>query len=230
MLRLQQVLLGSLAYLSAVAVSNGTTIYTSDPNLADFTSSVTNYATFLSAVSSDVPLPYTPTAASLASGFRVIGNGSTPSIIASFSEAVSSIRVFPNIDHFGLAYDGYQYTVSGSNDGVTYTLLYNPTSTVGGGEPFTLGTFTGTAPYQVNNVLTPGAGPGGTVGYEADFSFSQAYQWYSFGSSVVGIDSGNSDQELSGVAALAPEPATLAGLISGGCLLALMGFRRRKPD
>src|SRR5207247_1418470 len=66
----------------------------------------------------------------------------------------------------------------------------------------------GTAPTVVNNVLTPGVGPGGTVGYEADFSFAQAYQFYAFGASTVAFASGNADQELSAVAAMTPEPAT----------------------
>ena len=72
----------------------------------------------------------------------------------------------------------------------------------GAGEPFTLGTFTGTAPLTVNNVLTPGAGPGGTVGYEASFTFGSAYSEYAFGASTFAVQSGNSDQELSAVGAL----------------------------
>jgi hypothetical protein len=114
--------------------------------------------------------------------------------------------VFPNIDHPGLAYDGYQYSISGSNNGVDYTPLFDATSVTGSGEPFTLGGFTGTAPFKVNNVLTPGTGPAGTVpGYEADFQFSAAYQYYKFTASKVAKGynpTPNTDQELSAVGAL----------------------------
>jgi hypothetical protein len=74
-------------------------------------------------------------------------------------------RTAPNIDHFGAQFDGYQYAIEGSNNQTTWTPLFDATSVVGASEPFTLGSFTGTAPTRVNNVLTPGAGPGGTVGY-----------------------------------------------------------------
>jgi hypothetical protein len=36
----------------------------------------------------------------------------------------------------------------------------------------------------------------------ADFVFSQAYTYYSFGPSTFATNAGNADQELSGVAAL----------------------------
>ena len=79
--------------------------------------------------------------------------------MATFSKAVSGLRVFPSIDHFGSAYDGYQYSIEGGNDGTTWTPLFDAQTVTGSGEPFTLGTFTRTAPFRVNNVLTPG-GPG----------------------------------------------------------------------
>ena len=147
-------------------------------------------------------LPYTPLVSNIAAGLRVIGDGNDAPINVSFPSAVSKIRVFPNIDHVGASYDGYQYTISGSNDNLNFTPLFDATSVTGSGEPFTLGTFTGTAPFTVNNVLTAGAGPAGTVGYEADFSFSQAYQYYRFGASTQAVTSGNADQELTAVGAL----------------------------
>jgi hypothetical protein len=88
-------------------------------------------------------------------------------ILATFSSPTAAIRVFPNIDHFGSQYDGFQYTIEGSNDGTTWTPLFDALTVSGAVEPFTSGSFTGTAPTNVNNVLTPGAGPGGTVGYIA---------------------------------------------------------------
>lgn len=186
--------------MQSFTVSTG---YTSDTNLVDFTTPITTYGTFTNGTSdSALTLPYTPNATSVASGKRVIGGGNTAPLIISFPSAVSKIRVFPNIDHSGAAYDGYQYTISGSNDNVTYTPLFDVTGVTGSGEPFTLGTFTGQAPFVVNNVLTPGAGSGGTVGYVADFSFSQAYQYYKFGATTFAIQAGNADQELTAVAAL----------------------------
>jgi hypothetical protein len=197
--------------------------YTSDPNISDFTTSLT-YATLSDFSSGDAgtgavsaaypcttnpPGSYTPTAASVASGLRVFcGTLSTGLddasdwILASFPSPVSTIVVFPNIDHFGGAYDGYQYKIAGSNDGKTWTLLFDAVTVTGAGEPFTLGTFTGTAPTTVNNVLTPGAGPGGTVGYEAQFTFGTGYKFYAFGASTEGVNSGNPDQELSAVGTL----------------------------
>lgn len=210
--------------LCSLLIVSGTvahaTTYTSDANVSDFTSGLV-FGTFTSAPGGgDVGVPYTPTPATINSGLRVIGSGGgAGAIIVQFPTAVSFIRVFPNIDHFGAAYDGYQYTIEGSNDGVTYTPLFDALTVVGAGEPFTLGTFTGTAPTRVNNVLTPGAGPSGTVGYEADFTFGTAYRFYAFGGSTIAIQSGNTDQELSAVGTV-PEPTTLATILAGLAVLA----------
>jgi hypothetical protein len=192
------------------------TLYNSDGTLSDFTNPITTYATFLAyapnapngpalGLESDMALPYTPTAGILATGDRVDPTGSDP-IIVSFPSPVAGIRVFPNIDHAGSSFDYFQYSISGSNDGVNWTPLFDATGVNGSGATFTLGTFTGTEPNVVNNVLTDGVsvgvGPGGDVGYETDFVFSQAYTYYSFGPSTVAVNAGNADQELSGVAAL----------------------------
>jgi hypothetical protein len=189
------------------------TEYTSDANLADFTNANTTFATFLAnypnngpilALSADYgTLPYTPTATILATGDRVYPTASDP-IVVQFPTAVSAIRVFPNIDHYGSSYDGFQYSISGSTDGKIWIPLFDATSVSGSGEPFTLGTFTGTEPNVVNNVLTGSAGPGGTVGYEADFVFTSAYTYYEFAPSTAASSTNppNTDQELSAVTAL----------------------------
>jgi hypothetical protein len=225
-------LFGGLGLLSAVGAAHATT-YTSDPTLADFFSN--NYATLSNYVSGDIGSPYTPTNASLSTGLRVYDGGSLTGlpttnnwILATFSSSTSTIRVFPNIDHFGASYDGFQYHIEGSNDGTTWTDLFDALTVGGAGEPFTLGTFTGTAPTNVNNVLTPGAGPNGTVGYIADFSFGSPFQYYAFGSSTIATNSGNEDQELSAVGTGVPEPTTL-GLLGVGLLgLGIAGRRKRR--
>lgn len=208
-----------------LGVANATT-YTQDSNLSDFTNGLSNYATFTMDQIGDQSLPFTPNAASLAAGYRFIGNDLNPPVVAEFNAAVSNIVVFPNIDHLGSSFDGYQYTIYGSNDGVNYTLLFDALTVVGSGEPFQLGNYVGTAPYLVNNVITPGQGPGGTVGYEAYFSFGQAYKYYEFGASTVAVNSGNPDQELSAIAEVVPEPGTL--LLLGGGLFSLGAAGRRK--
>lgn len=205
------------------------TSYTQDTNLNDFTTNVI-FGQFTQEYPwnghVDEIVPYSPNAVSVNAGFRLVGDNMNTPIVAQFANPVSNIIVFPNIDHYGSAFDGYQYTILGSNDGVTYTALFNAQTVNNSSEPFTLGSFQGTAPYRVNNVLTPGAGPGGTVGYEAFFNFPEAYKYYEFGASTAAIESGNPDQELSAVATPTPEPGSL--LLVGSGFVALAGGLRRK--
>jgi uncharacterized repeat protein (TIGR01451 family) len=203
------------------------TTYTSDTNIADFTSGMPSYATFsnFSSTEGACVSSFTPTSAEVEGtpcrvygGTLPIAGTNLPNnnwILAAFPSAVSRIEVYPNIDHFGSAYDGYQYQIYGSNDLTTWTALFDAASVhasnTATGEPFTLGTFTGTAPSTVNNVLTPGAGPGGTVGYIAQFQFPAAYKYYAFGASTVAFAQGNPDQELSAVtSSYTTPPQTIA--------------------
>jgi hypothetical protein len=226
---------GSILVAEAASAA---TVYTSDPTLGDFASPSTTFATLSNFSAGDVSSPYATTFAGLSAGLRVYDGGSLTGlpptngwILATFSSPTSVIRVFPNIDHFGTAYDGYQYSIEGSNDLTTWTPLYDTLTVSGGSEPFTIGTFTGTAPVAVNNVLTPGAGPNGTVGYIADFSFGTAYKYYAFGASTEAVVGGNDLPELSGVAPGAlvkttgggvPEPATWTLLLIAFSALGFM--------
>jgi hypothetical protein len=225
--------------------ASAATIYISDPTLGDFASASTNFATLSNFTKGDVSSPYATTFAGLSSGLRVYDGGSLTGlpttnnwILATFSSPTSVITVFPNIDHFGSAYDGYQYSIEGSNDLSTWTPLYDTLTVSGSGEPFTIGTSTGTAPVAVNNVLTPGAGPNGTVGYIADFAFGTPYKYYAFGASTESVVAGNELQELSGVASGdlvkttggggIPEPFTWAMLLAGfGAIGFMMRGKRR---
>jgi hypothetical protein len=198
------------------------TTYTNDTTLSDFTNGVT-FATFTNraALSGDLPGD-TPTVATINVGNRVYGNDNSPPILVSFGSPTANLRVFANIDHFGSAYDGYQYTIAGSNDGATYSPLFDALTVNGAGEPFTLGSFAGTAPTNVNNVLIGSGGGEGITGYIADFTFGTAYQFYSFRASTVAIQSGNSDQELSAVGSFGiPEPGTCSLALIGLCLVSL---------
>jgi hypothetical protein len=227
-----RILVVALGCVLGIASQAHATSYTADAVLADF--NLGGYATFSSFSAGDVGAPpYTPTIADVAAGLRIYagtfsGTGLDPTnnwILATFASPVSSIEVLPNIDHFGSAYDGYQYRIAGSNDGTTFTPLFDALTVSGAGEPFTLGSFTGTAPTLVNNVLTPGAGPAGTVGYEAFFTFGTAYKYYAFGASTEAIAAGNDDQELTAVAAVPDSGSTIALLSSA--LLGLSLLRRR---
>jgi hypothetical protein len=213
----------SILLLTSISSAQGQTAYTSDTNIAHFTAGITSYATLSNFNNSDGCVDgstFTPTSSELADTPCRVYNlppsttvAGLPSennwILAAFSSPVSTIVVFPNIDHYGSAYDGYQYQIYGSNDYgnsdvPTWTKLFDAVTVNGDGEPFTLGTFTGTPPSTVNNVETGGCRPGpvnspgsNCVGYEARFTFGTAYKYYAFGASTVAAS--NTEQEFSAV-------------------------------
>jgi hypothetical protein len=208
-------------------------IYIADPTLTNFTGSISSYATLSNYNNGDVATPtYKPTGDTVLSGLRVYGgtlsgNGLSGSnwIEATFASPVSTIVVFPNMDHLGGQFDGYQYAIAGSNDGVNWTPLFDALTVNGTTEPFTLGTYLGTEPLIVNNVVTPGTGPAGVVGYEAYFDFGKAYQYYAFGASTVAVAQGNTDQELSAVGT-GPAAITLPLLGKGASNTFDFGFAK----
>jgi len=234
MLRATKIFVIALGVVLSIAPLIHATTYTNDLNLSDFTSTVSEYATIIQAPFGDFPplpaLPHTTTVSDLVNGYRFYGNDDIQPLIVKFNEAVSQILVFPSIDHPGSSYDGYQYKILGSNDGVTYTPLFDATGVTGSGEPFTLGSFTGTAPTSVNNVIMSNCYVA-CVGYIANFTFGQSYQYYEFGVSTF-AGPVNGDQELSGVGTSqsVPEPSSLAllgaGLLALFCLAGLRGSLR----
>jgi hypothetical protein len=222
----------SILLLTSISSAQGQTAYTSDTNIADFTAGIT-YATLSNFNNSDgcvVGSSFAPTSAELAGtpcrvynlppSTAVTGLSSDNNwILATFSSPVSTIVVFPNIDHYGSAYDGYQYQIYGSNDygssdSPNWTPLFDAVTVNGDGEPFTLGTFTGTPPSTVNNVETGGCRPGpvnslgsNCVGYEAQFNFGTAYKYYAFGASTVAAS--NTEQEFSAVGTPSSQTVTI---------------------
>lgn len=217
---------------------HATPIYSQDPTLSHFTSTVTEYATFAGG--------YQPTTAILlaANYVRVVGSTGNP-VDVSFSTATANIVVFDNIDHLGYGWDVFQYKIWGSNDGVTYTALFDPQTVNEANQPntnaaFTLNTYTGTAPTLLNNTLTPGlGGNSGDIGYEEYFTFSNSYTYFRFTPSTLTLTdpTGENELELSAVGAgvpsqqiistAVPEPASSL-LVGAGLAALLVSTRRRK--
>src|SRR6478752_1144496 len=97
-----------LSSITLLANAANATTYTNDSNLSDFLTGNGSYATLSNFSAGDTSSPYTPTDSSLSSGLRVYDGGNITGlpttnnwILASFSSAVSAIRVFPNMDHLG---------------------------------------------------------------------------------------------------------------------------------
>jgi hypothetical protein len=227
----------------------GAIIYSQDPTLSDFTSTVTSYGTFIAGFQSSIgtlstSTTYTPTTAILlaANYPRVVGNSSNP-LIVQLGSATNTIVAFDNIDHLGFGFDVFQYQILGSTDGVTYTPLFNPASVNEADNPghnvfFTLNSFTGTAPTVLNDTITPGLGSGvGNVGYEEYFTFASSYSFYKFLPSALTLSpctGCENELELSAVgigtpsqtiiSTATPEPGTALCVILG--LAAMSGIRR----
>jgi hypothetical protein len=236
--------------LFAAGAANAT-VYTSDTNLADFETS--SYGTFSNFRSGGQVSPWTPTNADLVAGHNVFGGRALPGltgkiwVLVTFTDPTASIRVFPNIDHYGSADDGYQYSIEGSNTGTSWTPLFDALTVNGAGEPFTLGTYTGTAPTSVDNVRVQKKNH--RIGYIADFTFSTAYKYFAFGPSTISEEEADAnaayinplkaeEPELSAVASLpasaapvsggaVPEPASWAMMLTGIGVMGLLARRRR---
>jgi hypothetical protein len=242
------VLLLACVGLGSIAGVANATVYTQDANLKDF--ELGTYATFSNFRSSKIASPFTPTNATLEAGTylltaKKLAGLSTDRgwLLATFATATDAVRIYPNSDQFGSPTDGYQYTIEGSNNLTSWTALYDTTGVTGSGEPYTIGSHTGTAPTSVNNVRT--STKNHHVAYIADFTFGTAYKYYALGASTVVMTEGDASEpisrvtlvEISGLGDLnsthlgihtpVPEPASWAMMLTGIGALGLFARRRR---
>lgn len=217
----------------AASLANASITYTQDTNVHDFTSTVNQYAEFITGSGS----PYTPTSADLESGSpkRVIGKDAGIVVDFGVGAAVSKILIFNNIDHIGYAWDAFQpYRIYGSNDNVNFTqlsdaLTASPADHGGVDQHFMLDSWRGTPPVFINNTVSSNG-----IGYETyfDFTATGSFRYYKFVYSTLtqnNINSNEWEEELSGIAeasAPAPEPSSMALIGSG--LLTLGGLVRQR--
>jgi hypothetical protein len=152
---------------------------------------------------------------------------------------LDTVRLYTHQDHYNetysdfLAQDFMEYSVWGSNDNQTFTLLSDVISYVAGADKNSpTYTFFGTEP---THIYRGGSAEFGTVNaYTRDYTFGQAYQYYGIRTSSISLDyclpltqgqpqAGciDADPELDAVAfnrgpiSTVPEPATLLLFAAG---------------